>query len=203
MSNSIIFEDQEITPSKIVCVGLNYVDHIDELNNQIPKAPVIFIKPNSAISNTIELHGRDEIHYEGEISFLIMKGKLIGVGFGLDLTKRVLQSTLRKEGLPWERSKAFDKSAVFSKFVRLEADISMLRMELYINNKLIQNADYEHMLNKPLALAAEISTFMTMEDGDILMTGTPSGVGIINSGDHFVGKIYCGNELIIDASWLV
>lgn len=102
------FDGRNVYPSKIVCIGRNYVEHIEELNNEIPKEPVIFIKPNSAISNDIYFNKKDVIHFEGEISFLVKSDKPIGVGFGLDLTKREVQSKLKAKGLPWERAKSFD-----------------------------------------------------------------------------------------------
>ena len=114
---SVKLDGNEFQPSKIVCIGRNYVDHIKELGNEVPSQPVVFLKPNSAISAEIHSGGEDEIHFEGEISFMVIAGQLEAVGFGLDLTKREIQTSLRKKGMPWERSKAFDGSAVFSDFV--------------------------------------------------------------------------------------
>jgi len=202
MNNAINFENQAITPSKVVCIGRNYVDHIKELNNEMPTEPVIFIKPNSAICEHLAVHEQDEIHYEGEISLLIRQGQVAGVGFGLDLTKRELQSTLKAKGLPWERAKAFDKSATFSDFVALNQPVSSLRMELFINEQLIQAANYELMLHKPEMLLKEIASFLTLADGDIVMTGTPKGVGKVNAGDQFVGKIFSDNTLLVEHYWI-
>ena len=201
MNNTISFQGDEISPSKIVCIGRNYVDHIAELGNETPTEPVIFIKPNSSISNDVYTHKIDDIHYEAEICFLIFAGSIVGVGFGLDLTKRNVQSKLKEKGLPWERAKAFDKSAVFSEFVSVSHDISELKMELYINGLLRQNASYQLMINKPISLINEINSFMSLVDGDVVMSGTPSGVGEINNGDQFVGKIYNSQELLIECSW--
>jgi 2-keto-4-pentenoate hydratase/2-oxohepta-3-ene-1,7-dioic acid hydratase in catechol pathway len=200
--NHIRLNNQNIYPSKIICVGRNYVEHIEELNNDIPTEPVIFIKPNSAISNDLSTHEKDEIHYEGEITFLIQSGKLHGVGFGLDLTKRDIQSQLKSKGLPWERAKAFDKSALFSEFVTFDGKIENLRMELFINGKLVQQAGYDLMLNKPLDLLDEINTFLSLEDGDLIMTGTPKGVGKVNAGDLFSGKIFDKDKLIVESIWV-
>jgi len=201
--NSIKFDGNDIQPSKIVCIGRNYVDHIKELNNQIPATPVIFIKPNSAISSEVYFNESDAIHYEGEITFLIRSGKLFAVGFGLDLTKREIQSELKSKGLPWERAKSFDKSAVFSEFVSYKGSVSDLRMELIINGVLIQNAGYELMLNKPQSILNEIYSFLSLEDNDLVMTGTPKGVGVIQIGDRFVGKIFDKDRLIVEKSWTV
>lgn len=201
--NSVKHDGLDFIPSKVVCIGRNYVEHIEELNNEIPAEPVVFIKPNSAISNEIESHQFDEIHYEGEISFIIKNNKISGIGFGLDLTKRKLQNVLKSKGLPWERAKAFDKSAVFSNFVNCDGDYKSYKMELFIDNLLIQFANYSLMINKPEMLITDIQSFLTLEDGDIIMTGTPKGVGIINSGQLFTAKIYKNEEIIIEQSWLV
>lgn len=192
----------EIHPTKVVCIGRNYVEHIEELNNETPTEPVIFIKPNSSIANGIETSKIEEIHYEGEICFSIKNGKIYSVGFGLDLTKRNLQSTLKNKGLPWERAKSFDKSAVFSDFVKCEDNIQNYKLELYINGSLKQFANYELMIHKPGALVEEIQSFMTLEDDDIIMTGTPKGVGIINAGETFTAKILYGEDVIIEKSWV-
>jgi len=201
--NSIKFDDNEIYPSKIVCIGRNYVAHIEELNNEVPKQPVIFIKPNSSISNEIIINKQDSIQFEGEISFLIQSGEIKGVGFGLDLTKREVQSSLKSKGLPWERAKAFDKSAIFSEFVPFFGNICDLRMELYINNCLIQSGGYRLMLHKPNEILTEVSSFLSLENGDVIMSGTPKGVGSIALGDAFIGKIFENQQLIVEGRWLV
>jgi 2-keto-4-pentenoate hydratase/2-oxohepta-3-ene-1,7-dioic acid hydratase in catechol pathway len=201
--NSVTLDNNAIYPSKIVCVGRNYLAHIEELANETPEEPVIFIKPNSSIANDICFDSKDAIHYEGEISFLIQSGELYAVGFGMDLTKRDIQSRLKASGLPWERAKSFDKSAVFSKFVRFDGKLSDLRMELQQNGDIVQQAGYDLMLHKPVDILNEVSSFITLEDGDILMTGTPKGVGTINIGDLFSGKIFNNDELLLEASWQV
>jgi len=199
----IKLDGQDIYPSKIVCIGRNYVDHIEELDNEVPTEPVIFIKPNSSISSDIYFNENDAIHFEGEISFLVRSGKLFGVGFGLDLTKREVQSELKAKGLPWERAKSFDKSAVFSEFVSFDGSILGLSMELYINGSLVQKAGYDLMLNKPNRILNEINSFVSLEDGDLIMTGTPKGVGAVQVGDTFLGKIFEDENLIVEGSWVV
>lgn len=201
--NSITIDGIDFFPSKIVCIGRNYVDHIKELDNEVPKEPVIFIKPNSSISKEIISSRSDIIHYESEISFLILGGDLRGISFGLDLTKREVQSELKEKGLPWERAKAFDNSAVFSPFRSFSGNVSDLRIELYINDVLTQEGNYQLMLNKPATILSEVTSFMSFEDGDILMTGTPKGVGVINSGDIFTGKIFEKDTLFIESTWTV
>ncbi len=201
MVNKVQFKDKFLTPSKVVCVGRNYAEHIKELNNAIPAEPVIFIKPNSAISSELVLPDSDEIHYEAELAFLLDGGELVGVGFALDLTKRLVQNELKNKGLPWERAKAFDGSAVFSEFVTIPGAIEALNLELYVNGHLQQKGGCSMMLNSPAELVKEINSFMTLEDGDILITGTPAGVGRIHDGDEFVGKVLNADQLIIECHW--
>jgi len=199
----VSLEGKEIFPSKILCIGRNYVDHIKELGNEIPEEPVIFIKPNSSIAADINSGESDEIHFEGEISILVRSGELFGVGFGLDLTKRNLQSRLKARGLPWERSKAFDGAAVFSEFVAFEGQVSDLRLELYINDRLVQRGGCELMIYKPDEIIAELKSFLSLEDGDLIMTGTPAGVGPLQAGDRFNGKVFEKDTLIVEGSWVV
>jgi len=199
---SVKLNGENIYPSKIVCIGKNYIEHIKELNDAVPKEPVIFIKPNSSISDNVYSDKNDAVHFEGEISFLIKSEEIYGVGFGLDLTKREIQSELKTKGLPWERSKAFDKAAVFSEFITFNGNINDLRMELYINGSLVQHGGCDLMLNKPKQILTEIKSFISFEDGDLMMSGTPKGVGPINSGDILIGKIFEKEKLIVEKTWL-
>ena len=196
-------DGKDVFPSKIVCIGRNYVEHIKELGNEVPAEPVIFLKPNSAISPVIQAGDSEEIHFEGEITFMVRAGQLAAVGFGLDLTKRNLQSLLKNKGLPWERAKAFDGAAVFSDLVEFKGDITALRLELYINDKLAQQGSYDLMMNKPDEILAETIRFLSFEDGDLIMTGTPKGVGKLTAGDRFNGKIFDKDKLLVEEHWLV
>jgi 2-keto-4-pentenoate hydratase/2-oxohepta-3-ene-1,7-dioic acid hydratase in catechol pathway len=200
--NTIKYNNQKIIPSKVVCIGRNYVEHIKELGNEMPKNMVIFNKPNSAVSNTLH-YFKEDTRYEGEICFLMKDNKIESLGFGLDLTHANEQNYFKEKGLPWERSKSFDGAAVFSSFVKLEGDISDVKMELYINDSLIQFAGYDLMIYKPDEIIRQINSFMTLEDGDIIMSGTPKGVGTYNIGDKFEGKVYMKDTLILTSSWLV
>jgi 2-keto-4-pentenoate hydratase/2-oxohepta-3-ene-1,7-dioic acid hydratase in catechol pathway len=200
---SVRLDGKEIFPSKIICIGRNYVAHIKELGNEIPKEPVIFIKPNSAISADIHSGESDEIHFEGEISVVVRSGEPLAVGFGLDLTKRKLQSALKAKGLPWERSKAFDGAAVFSEFVTFNGQVSALRLELYINDHLVQQGGCKLMIYKPDEIIAEVKSFLSLEDGDLIMTGTPAGVGPLHAGDRFTGKIFENDDLLVEGTWVV
>jgi len=200
--NTIRLNKECIAPSKIICIGRNYVEHIKELNNETPDTMVIFNKPNSAVTSDLKYFTQDT-RFEGEICFLIQNNQIKAVGFGLDLTKADIQNKIKSKGWPWERAKAFDGSAVFSEFVKFDGKLTDLKLELYINEKLIQYATYDLMIYKPAQMLEEIQTFMTLEDGDIIMSGTPKGVGTYNIGDIFIGKIYCKNELIVESKWIV
>jgi 2-keto-4-pentenoate hydratase/2-oxohepta-3-ene-1,7-dioic acid hydratase in catechol pathway len=196
------YNNKLVTPSKIVCIGRNYVEHIEELGNEIPSSMVVFNKPNSAVTDKLEYYTKDT-RFEGEICFLIENKSIVGIGFGLDLTHVDIQNHMKSKGLPWERAKSFNGSAVLSSFVPFNKDITKLSMKLYINNKLIQFANYDLMMYKPTTMITEIEGFMTLEDGDIIMSGTPKGVGTYNRGDRFVGEIFYNEELLISEEWVV
>ena len=197
----IKFENKMITPSKVVCVGRNYVEHIYELGNEIPSSMVLFNKPNSAI--TQELYYFDEkCRFEGEICFLILDGAIGGIGFGLDLTRADIQNRMKEKGLPWERAKAFDGSAVLSDFIPFDSSgMEAIAMKLYRNDTPVQHATYDLMIYKPDEIVREISSFMTLEDGDIIMSGTPKGVSTYERGDRFVSELFLGDEMILESAF--
>lgn len=199
--NTINFKNKNYTPSKVVCIGRNYVEHIHELGNEIPENMVVFNKPNSAISDSLNYYS-EICRFEGEICFLILEGEIAGVGFGLDLTHAGIQNKLKQKGLPWERAKAFDGSAVLSAFVTIES-VETLEMKLYINDELQQFATYDLMMYKPAVILEEIKAFMTLEDGDVIMSGTPKGVATYAVGDRFLGQIYVGGEVVLEQEWRV
>ncbi len=201
--NRILINDKEIFPSKVVCIGRNYTEHIAELNNETPEEPVFFFKPNSSISDELIFpKGANSCHYEAEISFLIEENKISAVAFGLDLTLRDVQSKLKTKGLPWERAKCFDNSAVFSEFVYFD-DLDSLEVELLINGKLKQKGGIELMIHKPYEIINNLLEFSSFEDGDILMTGTPKGVGEFKKDDIFIGKILCNEKVILEKRFKV
>jgi 2-keto-4-pentenoate hydratase/2-oxohepta-3-ene-1,7-dioic acid hydratase in catechol pathway len=194
-------QNETFTPSKVVCIGRNYVEHIEELGNEVPESMVVFNKPNSAISD--ELYFIDgQCRFEGEICFLIKDGGFYGVGFGLDLTRADVQNKMKAKGLPWERAKAFDGSAVLSGFVPLDVPLQSLRMELRVNGKLQQYADYGLMIYKPETMLKEIKSFMSLEDGDVIMSGTPKGVATYRVGDTFTGRVFSNDALLIEQTWI-
>jgi len=200
---TIKYNNKKCEVSKVICIGRNYVEHIEELGNEIPSSMVVFNKPNSAISDTL-YYFSEYCRFEGEICFLIRDDKIDGVGFGLDLTHADIQNHLKSKGLPWERAKAFDHSAVLSEFVSLDdEDIRTLGMKLFINDKLVQFANYDLMMYKPDTMLSEIQSFMTLDDNDIIMSGTPKGVGTYSMGDRFLGQVFSGETLLVEKEWVV
>ncbi|WOC27028.1 fumarylacetoacetate hydrolase family protein [Pseudoalteromonas sp. N1230-9] len=198
---AVKFVNELVTPSKVVCVGRNYAAHIAELNNETPTSMVLFIKPNSALSDTLcATHGAEQLHYETELCFLVKGKQLAGVGLGLDLTKRRLQSNLKEKGLPWERAKAFNGAALFSDFVPCN-DTKHYQFSLLIDGKPAQYGDTQLMLHNAEKILSEISEFMDLEDGDIIMTGTPEGVGEVESGSTFQVLLMDEQTEVLSHQW--
>ncbi len=199
--NSIDFNGLKVTPSKLICIGRNYVEHIKELNNEMPSEMVIFLKPNSSVTNELIYFGKN-YRYEGELCFLIKEQKIVGVGFGLDLTNKEAQEYAKSKGLPWERAKAFDNSAPLSNFIKIEdSNLKDLSFKLFINNSLAQEGDYNLMIHKPDDILKETKSFLTLQDYDIIMSGTPKGVGSYNIGDIFEAKIYLNDKEILTTTF--
>ena len=190
---------------KIICIGRNYAKHIEELDNEKPTEPVIFMKPDSAIllkNNPFIIPPfSQDIHYEAEIIVKINRiGKFIDqkfahkyydeIGLGIDFTARDLQSRLKEKGLPWEKAKAFDGSAVIGKFYAKDSfDLENIKFQLYKNDELVQDGESSHMLWKIDELIAYVSQFFTLKIGDVLFTGTPAGVGRVQANDVLKGKL--------------
>jgi 2-keto-4-pentenoate hydratase/2-oxohepta-3-ene-1,7-dioic acid hydratase in catechol pathway len=199
---AVIVDETQVTPSKIICIGRNYVDHITELGNEVPDEMVVFLKPNSAISEQLQSFHHEALHYEAELCFLYQQGRFSAVAIGLDLTKRTLQAKLKKQGLPWERAKAFNGAAVFSDFVLINEIDNDLSLILSIDGNLTQAGGVELMMVKPDEILTQLQEFIDLEDGDIVMTGTPKGVGKIVSGSQFIGKVICQDKTLVSATWL-
>jgi 2-keto-4-pentenoate hydratase/2-oxohepta-3-ene-1,7-dioic acid hydratase in catechol pathway len=196
---------------KIICIGRNYAEHIRELNNEIPDEPVIFIKPDSALlRNNAPFfipEFSNDVHYEVELVIKINKlGKHIPIQFardyyseialGIDFTARDVQSKLKEKGLPWEKAKGFDHSAVISKFIPVEQfgisqndSIKSLNFSLQKNNVVAQQGNTDFMINNIDEIISHVSQYFTLKIGDYIFTGTPAGVGPVASGDHLTGFI--------------
>ncbi len=200
---AVKLEDELIYPTKLLCIGRNYLEHIHELNNAIPDEMVVFNKPPTSISSQLVSFHQEPLHYEAEICFIVRSGSLAAVGLGLDLTKRGLQSQLKSKGLPWERAKAFDGSAVFSRFISLEnMDINALEIELFINCVRVQKGDVSQMIYSPDTIVRQLSSYTTLCDGDVVMTGTPKGVGEVHQGDVFLARLKCNEQTLIEIEWI-
>lgn len=199
--NCIDPNQQPFTPSKILCVGKNYRAHIEEMHSVVPDHMVVFMKPASAVTDTLHAQLGETLHYEGEICLLIRSGGIAGVAFGLDLTKRDLQAKLKDAGLPWERSKAFDGAALFSAFVPAPADLNEISLELRVDGQLRQQGGTPLMLYPPSVILPEMASFTSLEDNTIIMTGTPAGVGPVHVGERFEGRLMDGEREIVTAAW--
>lgn len=191
---------------KIICIGRNYSDHAKELNNEVPAEPVVFIKPDSAVlRNNAPFYIPDfskQIHYECEIIVKIRKiGKSIPVqfaseyyeeiGLGIDFTARDLQDELKAKGLPWEKAKGFDFSAVIGNFFSKQEVIrnDEIEFELLKNNITVQHGNSKLMLFSIDEIIAYVSQYFTLKIGDLIFTGTPKGVGPVSSGDLLEGYL--------------
>jgi len=191
---------------KIICIGRNYSDHIKELSNERPKEPVVFIKPDSSIiaknQNFIIPAFSDEIHHEVELVVKINKvGKYIDesfsnkyynqIGLGIDFTARDIQNKLKDKGHPWEKSKAFDNSCMVGDFIKVEEieNISNINFELKKNSSIVQSGNSSNMLWKIDEIISYVSQYFTLKIGDLIFTGTPSGVSKVISGDLLEGFI--------------
>lgn len=191
---------------KIFCVGRNYVDHAKELGNAVPEEPVIFMKPKSALlqPNTPFYYPEftNELHYEAELVLRISKnGKYIqqhqahryydAVTVGIDFTARDIQSELKKKGLPWEKAKAWDQSAVIGKWVPLQPDTmrSPVLFSMQKNKELVQTGDTSLMIFPCDHIISHISQYFSLNIGDLIFTGTPAGVGECVVGDILEGYL--------------
>lgn len=190
-----------VSPAKIICIGRNYVAHIEELGSEMPDEMVVFMKPGSARTDQLCAFHQEPLHYECELCIEIRSGQIAAIGLGLDLTKRELQDKLRKKGLPWERCKAFVGSALFSDFVEATEISPELRFELLVDGKVRQQGLPDLMIYKVDQIISELSRFMDLQDGDVIMTGTPAGVGEIQAGECFELNLFDGNELLVSRSW--
>ncbi|SFJ10088.1 fumarylacetoacetate hydrolase family protein [Myroides guanonis] len=191
---------------KIICVGRNYVDHIDELKNERPTEPLLFMKPDTALVLKkfpfVIPEFTNDVHYEVEVVVKINKvGKYIEqkfahkyydeVSLGIDFTARDLQTSLKEKGLPWEKAKAFDQSAVVGDFFS-KTELTNLEdtsFELLKNGEVVQKGSTSQMIWSIDELISHISKYFTLKTGDLIFTGTPAGVGRVNPDDVLTGII--------------
>ncbi len=207
MTNAVIRgTGREYAIGKILCIGRNYADHIRELGNETPEAPVIFMKPASSVIDdggtiVIPPYSRD-CHHEAELALLIgTEGKNIpkegalahiaGYGVAIDLTLRDVQAELKKKGLPWDIAKGFDTACPLSAFVKPDAvgNPQDLQIRLSVNGAVRQDGSTALMIHTVAAIVSHMSSIFTLEPGDVILTGTPAGVGPLKSGDEVVAEI--------------
>ncbi|MBL4755280.1 MAG: fumarylacetoacetate hydrolase family protein [Flavobacteriales bacterium] len=186
---------------KIICIGRNYANHAKELNNPIPKEPVIFMKPDSSLIRNNQPFFipdfSDDVHHEVELVVKINKlGKHIAkkfahkyydeIGIGIDFTARDVQSKMKEKGLPWEKAKGFDGSAPLGKFLPKSTFDNMedINFHLNLNDKAVQVGNTKDMLFSIDSIIEHVSKYFTLKIGDLIYTGTPEGVGPVKAGDR-------------------
>lgn len=188
-----------LKPQRIFCIGRNYVEHARELNNDVPKTPIVFMKPPTCIvpvEQPIHLPAKGQVHHEVEIVVLIGRAGVVkteaeagdfiaGLGLGLDLTIRDLQKELSGAGLPWERAKAFDDSAPLAEFLPYQGHLNFadLTFQCHVNGKLRQDGHSKLMIFSIPRLLVELSRTWRLLPGDLIYSGTPAGVGPLQRGD--------------------
>jgi 2-keto-4-pentenoate hydratase/2-oxohepta-3-ene-1,7-dioic acid hydratase in catechol pathway len=198
---------------KIICIGRNYIDHAKEMNSPVPEKPVFFFKPDTCIVRNNQPffypNFSNDIHYELELVVKICRlGRNISekfapryykeIGLGVDFTARDLQQQCKEKGLPWEISKAFDGSAPISKFISKDSfgDLNDIEFWLEKNGDVVQKASSSQMIFSIDKLISYVSKFTTLKIGDLIYTGTPSGVGPVAIGDRLKG--YLNGKLLLD-----
>ena len=203
----------DLPVGKVVCIGRNYPDHIRELNSAVPETPILFMKPDTALLGLDEsirlLKGRGECHHEVELAVLVGQPlrnadaamahqAVAGYGIALDLTLRDVQNELKKRGYPWEIAKAFDGSCPLSPFLKPEAllDLQATDLTLRVNGEIRQRGNTRQMMVGVFELMARISTHFTLRPGDVVLTGTPAGVGLLRSGDALTLSL-AGHDFIV------
>ena len=196
------FNNNLIQPTKIVCIGKNYAAHIEEMGGLKPDDMTVFLKPPTALSDTLHSTLGETLHYETEICLFMNDGRVQGIAVGFDLTKRETQNGLKKQGLPWERAKAFDGAAVISDFVTAPDSLDDLHLTLHVNGELRQQGHVSMMLYPPQIILNELNHFMTLCDQDIIMTGTPAGVGPVEAGSEYKATVYSGDQVLVSHTWV-
>lgn len=197
---------------KIICIGRNYADHAKEMNSPLPKEPIFFMKPDTALHRETEFYLPDftkDLHHEIEVVVKICKnGKHIDTQFasgyyqeislGIDFTARDIQKHCKENGLPWEKAKAFDSSAVLSNqwIDKASIQVNNLEFSLTKNDQIVQKGNTKDMIFSIDQLIAHVSKYITLKQGDLIYTGTPEGVGAVALGDKLSGFI--GDSKLFD-----
>ncbi len=203
---------------KVVCVGRNYAKHAKELGNPVPSSPLLFMKPQSSLTHfddAITLASRlGEHHYEAEIALLIGETirfgdeivphqQIAGIGLALDLTLRHEQEAMKQQGLPWERAKAYDNACPITRFIPMSQrfDLTNMAFRFAINGEQKQLGNSQNMLFPMVELLASITEYFTLMPGDVVLTGTPEGVGVLQHGDELtlelVGEMSSYSKVVL------
>jgi len=206
--------DQQFPIGKIVCLARNYAEHAKELGNETPAAPVLFMKPSSSVigdGDVVQIPTySQECHYEVELAVLIGKTArnvtvdaamehVAGYGVAIDMTLRDVQNQLKAKGLPWEIAKGFDTSCPLSDFVpaAMITDPHNLELRLSVNGEIKQNGASSDMIHRVPQIISHISGIFTLDPGDVILTGTPAGVGRVQAGDTMDAEISAVGQLKI------
>lgn len=206
MKKALFTTGDELVIGKILCIGRNYVEHIRELGNETPADPVIFMKPATSVigdgDEVVIPKYSNNCHHEAELALLVgitgrnvaedvALGFLAGYGVAIDMTLRDVQDELKKKGLPWDIAKGFDTACPLSTFVPAAevADPQDLNISLTVNGELRQNGSTALMIHSAAKIISHLSSIFTLEAGDIILTGTPAGVGRITAGDRVCAEI--------------
>ena len=213
-SRKLVDTDQQFTIGKIVCLARNYAEHARELGNETPAAPVLFMKPATSVigdGDTVRIPSySQECHYEVELAVLIGKTAsgvpveqamehVAGYGVSIDMTLRDVQNQLKAKGLPWDIAKGFDTSCPLSDFVPADQvpDPHNLNLKLSVNGEPRQNGCSADMINRIPRIIAYISDIFTLEPGDVILTGTPAGVGQVRGGDVIEADIEAVGKMTV------
>jgi 5-carboxymethyl-2-hydroxymuconate isomerase len=214
VSRKLVGTNQQFPIGKIVCLARNYAEHAKELGNETPAVPVLFMKPASSVigdGDTVRIPAySQECHYEVELALLIGKTAqnvaaaaaleyVAGYGVSIDMTLRDVQNQLKAKGLPWEIAKGFDTACPLSDFVPVDTvpDPHHLNLKLAVNGEGKQNGTSSDMINRIPQIIAHISAIFTLEPGDVILTGTPAGVGQVRAGDVMTAEIATVGRLTI------
>lgn len=206
MKTATLTSGEALPIGKILCIGRNYLDHIRELGNEAPAAPVIFMKPASSVIGNGEKvvipSYSHNCHHEAELALLVGTpcrkiseaaaiSCLAGYGVAIDLTLRDVQDELKKKGLPWDIAKGFDTACPLSEFTPAGqvVDPQNLTVTMKVNNELRQSGSTGLMIHTVAQIISHLSTIFTLEPGDIILTGTPAGVGRVVAGDQLCAEI--------------
>jgi len=215
----MIIDYQQVS-NKVICVGKNYADHAKEMNSAIPSEPLLFLKPWTAVTplnGELSIpHNKGQVHHELEIAYVIgetlvnasessVQQSIVGIGLALDLTLREVQGVLKEKSFPWDKCKGFDLSCPITcvSIKGLAVDYDNVGIRLIKNGQLQQQGNSSDMIFKTIQLISYMSSWFTLNAGDIILTGTPAGVGPIQSGDQLSSSLQVSGKDILTVDSLI